>query len=152
MAANKILKWGKMILEIALNINGVIGVFKAVMTPVQGSFALTVEEGDKLEAFIEGGERIAMRRDKNKYSFSFEMFITNDMPKPIPDVDGIIADEYAIRVIPENKKLEGFLMERASVSVTETFTSAEGHKVKYTFDALQPETGALIKPYTAPAA
>ena len=150
--ASKKLKWGKMTVEIAKIENGVTGSFAQLMTPVQGSFALNVESGDTLEAFIEGGERIAMRRDKNRYSFELELFVTNDWPKPIEDVDGLIGYEYAIRVTPEDPNLDGFIMERAAVSVSETFTSEEGHKVTYTFDALKPESGALLKPYKAPIA
>ena len=152
MAESKKLKWGKMTVEVAKITDGVTGSFTTLMTPVKGTFALDVEEGEKQEAFIEGGERIAMRKDKNKYSFEFDMFISKDIPKPIPDVDGLIEDEYAIRVTPEDPTLEGFIMDRAAVSVGETFTSEEGHKAKYTFDALKPETGALLKPYTAPPA
>lgn len=139
-----------MTVQVAPITEGVIGTFSDIFTPVQGSFALNVEEGDKLEAFIEGGERIAVRSSSNRYSFEFQVYITNDIPKPIADVDGIITSEYAIRVIPEDATLTGFLMERAAVSVTETFTSEEGHRATYTFDALKPQTGAMLKPYTVP--
>jgi hypothetical protein len=146
--ASKKLKWGKMKVEIApIASTGTIGTYAEVFTPVQGSFALNVEEGDKLEAFIEGGERIAVRSSANKYSFEFQVYITDALPKPIADVDGVITDEYAIRVVPENSSLTGFLMERAAVSVTETFTSGEGHRATYAFEALKPETGAMLKPY-----
>ena len=128
--ASKKLKWGEMTVEIAPIVNGVAGAFATLMTPVKGTFALNVEEGDKLEAFVEGGERIALRKDKNKYAFEFEMFISGGMTKPIPDEDGLIVSEYAIRVTPEDTKLDGFLMERAAVSVVETFTSADGHRAK----------------------
>lgn len=142
------LKWGKMKVEIALITAGVIGAWEDVFTPVQGTFALNTEDGNKLEAFIEGGERIAVRKDKNKYAFEFETYLTDGIDKPIPDIDGLIMDEYAIRVTPENDELEGFLMERAAVSVSETFTSEQGHRAKYTFEALKPNTGAMLKPYT----
>ena len=146
--ASKKLKWGKMTVEIAPLTTSGIGTYKEIFTPVQGSFALNVEEGDKLEAFIEGGERIAVRSSANKYSFEFQVYVTNDLPKPIADTDGMITSEYAIRVTPEDATLTGFLMERAAVSVTETFTSEEGHRATYTFNALKPETGAMLKPYT----
>jgi hypothetical protein len=145
------LKWGRMTIEIAPITAGTIGTYVAVNTPVQGSFAYNVEEGNKLEAFVEGGERIDTRRDANKYGFSFQVHLGEGFLKPIADVDGIISDDYAIRVTPENPRLSGFLMERAAVSVTESFTSEEGHRATYTFDALIPPTGAMVKPYTAPA-
>jgi hypothetical protein len=145
-----IIKWGKYTLEIAPLTGSTIGAFQAIQTPVDGSFALNVEEGDKKEAFIEGGERIDVKKSANKYSFEFEVYIGAGLPKPIQDNDGIITGEYAIRLIPEDASLEGFLMKRASVSVTESFTSADGHKAKYTFESLKPASGKMLEPYTAP--
>jgi hypothetical protein len=146
------LKWGKMTVEIAPITAGTIGTYTAIFTPKQGGFALNVEDGNKLEAFIEGGERIDVRQDAKKYSFEFQVLLGEGLEKPIEDVDGIILGEYAIRVIPENALLDGFLMERASVSVSETFTSEEGHLATYTFEALKPTSGKMLKPYTAPEA
>jgi hypothetical protein len=146
------LKWGKMTVEIAPITAGTIGTYAPVFTPKQGSFALNVEDGNKLEAFIEGGERIDVRQDAKKYSFEFQVFLGNGLTKPIEDEDGIIPGEYAIRVIPENALLPGFLMERTAVSVAESFTSEDGHLATYTFEALKPETGTMLKPYTAPEA
>ncbi|MDR1223689.1 MAG: hypothetical protein LBL07_12560 [Tannerella sp.] len=145
-------KWGKMTVQIARLTAGVAGAFTDVFTPVQGSFALNVEEGNKLEAFIEGGERIASRKDANKYTLEFQVYLGGDLAKPIEDVDGVISDEYAIRVIPENAALEGFLMGRTAVSVIESFTAEEGHRATYTFEALKPATGKMMEPYTAPEA
>jgi hypothetical protein len=151
--ATKILKWGKPTLELALlGEDGLLGTFTTIFTPVQDSFTLTVEEGNKLEAFIEGGERIAVRQDSNKYTFEFQVYLGGDLEKPIPDVDGRILSEYAIRVIPENPTLKGFLMERAAVSVTETFTSKDGHRATYKFEALKPAEGNMLKEYLAPVA
>jgi hypothetical protein len=148
MAGSK-LKWGKMTVEIAPRTGSTIGSYTSVQTPVQGSFTLNVEEGDKLEAFIEGGERIDVRKDANKYSFEFQVYLGDGLIKPMQDVDGIISGEYAIRVTPENSALEGFLIERAAVSVTESFTSEDGHRATYTFEALKPDTGKMVKPYIA---
>jgi hypothetical protein len=145
------LKWGKMTVEIAPVVSTGDQVWKTVFTPVQDSFALNVEEGEKLEAFIEGGERIAVKKDKNKFSFEFEVFIADELSKPIADDDGLIEGEYSIRVTPENPTLDGFIMKRAAVSVTETFTSKDGHKAKYVFEALKPSSGKMLESYITPS-
>jgi hypothetical protein len=147
---SKQLKWGKMAIQYALLPSDDTDLtWLNMLTPVQDSFAFNVEDGEKLEAFIEGGERVAVRRDNSKYSFEFDVHVGSNA-KPIADDDGIISGEYALRVIPENTSLPGFLMPRCSVSVQETFTSKEGHKVKYTFEALKPETGKMLEEYTVP--
>jgi hypothetical protein len=151
------MKWGKMILQVAkLIYNALDEVWEfdkwiTLPTPVLDSFTLTTEAGEKLEAKVEGGELVASRLSVSKYNFEFEIFL-GDNAKPIEDVNGVIPDEYAIRVIPEDATLPGFMMGRCSVSAQETFTSKDGHKVKYNFEALKPETGQLLEPYTAPAA
>jgi hypothetical protein len=142
-----ILKWGKMRIFIATESYGAKGAWKSVPTPAQSSFALNTEEGDKLEAFVEGGDRIDVRKDANKYAFEFQVHIGAGLEKIIEDDDGAIAGNYAICVIPENRKLAGFLMDRTSVSVTESFTSEEGHRVTYTFEALKPATGKMLKSF-----
>jgi hypothetical protein len=140
------LKWGKMAVQYA-QLGASELEWVNMPTPVQDSFALNTEDGEKLEAFIEGGERVAIRKDSSKYSFEFEVHVGSD-GKPIADNDGIITGEYALRVIPENAELPGFAMNRTSVSVQETFTSKDGHKARYTFEALKPATGNMVEEYT----
>ena len=70
-----IISWGKPTLEIApLGAGGVPGAFVALPTPVQDSTQLSTEAGNKLEAFVEGGERIDIRYDKNKFKCEFELY------------------------------------------------------------------------------
>jgi hypothetical protein len=134
---------------IATESYGVKGVWKSVFTPVQDSFSLEVEEGSKLEAFIEGGQRIDVRKDANKYAFKFQIHLGEGLEKIIEDYDGIIPGNYAICVIPENSALPGFLMDRTMVSVTESFDSNDGHRVAYTFEALKPASGKMLKAFSA---
>ena len=69
----------------------------------------------------------------------------------IEDEDGVIVDNYAVRLTPEDEACEGFLIENATVSVTESWSSADGKLWKYTFDAKKPGTGKTLKPYTKSA-
>ena len=57
-------------------------------------------------------------------------------------------DNYAVRLTPEDETCEGFLMENCAVSVEESWSSADGKLLKYTFDGLKPTTGKICKPYT----
>ena len=91
------------------------------------------------------------RRGKNKYVFELEIFVKKGDEKPIEDEDGVIVDNYAVRLTPEDEACEGFLIENATVSVTESWSSADGKLWKYTFDAKKPETGKTLKPYTKSA-
>jgi hypothetical protein len=147
MAESKRLKWGKMRVWAAPVTALGTDAWAEIFTPVKDSFALNVEAGNKLEAFIEGGERLAVRQDASKFAFEFQVYIAENLPKPIPDEDGLITAEYAVRVVPEDVSQAGFLMERAAVSVVESFTSEEGHRATYTFEALKPETGKMVKTY-----
>ena len=117
--------------------------------PVENSTKLTPTKGEKKEAKVEGGENEAVKYAKNTYVFEFEVRAALGRSKPIEDVDGVVAEEYAFRLTPENPECEGFLIERSTVSVEDTFDTAEGKKWKYTADVLKPKTGNQVKPYTA---
>lgn len=139
------LKWGKMSILISQHVGNELSAWTEVFTPVQDSFSLSSEDGEKLEAFIEGGERIAVRQDSSKFAFEFESFIGDGLEKPIDDNDGVVLNEYAIAAIPENEALAGCLIKRAAVSAQETWTAKDGHKVKYRFEALKPTTGKMLE-------
>ena len=147
------ISWGKPTIEIApIGTGGTPGTFTALPTPVQDSTKLTIAKGTKLEAPLEGGELADVRYDKNKYTLELELYRTKGLTKPIVDDDGIVAAEYAVRLTPEDPTNEGFIIDRASVSVEDTWDAKIGYKWKYTFEALKPQTGTLLKPYTAPVA
>lgn len=124
---------------------------KLAYDPVENSTKLTPTKGEKKEAKVEGGENEAVKYAKNTYVFEFEIRAAKGRTKPIPDEDGVVSGEYAFRLTPENPECEGFLIERSTVSVEDTFDTAEGKKWKYTADVLKPKEGNQVKPYTAPA-
>lgn len=118
--------------------------------PVENSTKLTPTKGEKKEAKVEGGENEAVKYGKNTYVFEFEIRAALGRTKPIEDADGVVADEYAFRLTPEDSACEGILIDRSVVSVEETFDTTEGKKWKYTVDVLKPIEGNQVKPYTAP--
>lgn len=114
---------------------------------VSGTAKLDTQEGDKVEAKEEGGGIVDSRRDKSKFTFELEVYAKKGDTKPIEDNDGVILTNYAVRLTPEDDETEGFIMDKASVSCVETWSSADGKKWKYTFDGLSPKTGKILKPY-----
>lgn len=149
-----ILSWGKPKVEVVAHVAGVIPASPTwIVMPVivEKTAILNTEKGAKSEALGEGGEVVDTRYQKNKYSFSCELFVKKGDSKPISDDDGLIVTNYAVRLTPEDVELEGWIMEAAAVSVEETWSSEVGKKWKYTFDGIKPATGAILKPYTQAA-
>ncbi len=147
-----VLSWGKPKVEI-----GLVGADGAAPTTwtelpeiVEDSAQLTVEQGEKIDATEEGGGIVDSRRKANAYSLALTLFVKKGDEKPIEDVDGVIAGNYAVRLTPEDPENAGFIMDKTSVSITETWNSAEGKRWAYTFDGLKPKAGKILKPYTAP--
>lgn len=146
-----ILKWGKPLLEIIKLENGEIPTSSPVWTeidnPVQDSTQLETTEGEVTEANGEGGELVDAYVKASTYRLSFQLFAKRDSDKPIEDNDGVILDEYAIRLTPEDNTLPGFMLPKCRVSVVDTFTSADGERWQYSFRALKPKTGAMKQEY-----
>lgn len=145
------LSWGKPKIEIGLlGINGAAPTdWIEVDNPVENTSKLNTEAGDKKEAKGEGGELVDTRTGKSKYVFEFELYAKKGKTKPIEDEDGVILDNYAVRLTPEDETLEGFILDKSSVSVVDTWDAENGKKWKYTFNALKPNAGKICKPYIA---
>mgnify|MGYP005931053823 CR=1 FL=1 len=148
------LSWGKPTIEFGkCDANGAAPTAwtKLAYDPVENSTKLTPTKGEKKEAKVEGGENEAVKYAKNTYVFEFEIRAAKGRSKAIPDADGVVEGEYAVRLTPEDPTVEGILIEKATVSVEETFDTAEGKKWKYTFDVLKPASGNQVKPYIVSA-
>lgn len=146
-----VLSWGKPKIEFVKLVDGAIPstpTWTEVDTPVENTTKLTPTKGEKKEAKEEGGAVVASKTLKNSYLFEFELFNKKGKEKPIVDADGVVLDEYAWRLTPEDVTAEGFIIEKASVSVEDTYDTDTGTKWKYSIDALKPTSGNLVKPYT----
>ena len=149
-----VLNWGKPLIEICKLENGELPAepaWEALPEIADGTTQLTTEEGTKTEAIEEGGEVVDTRMAKNKYTLALELFVKKGDTKPIEDSDGRVVDNYAVRLTPEDDTCPGFIMDKTSVSVQETWTSADGGRWRYTFAGLKPKTGNILKPYTKSA-
>ncbi len=147
-------KWGKPTLEICKLTNGEIpenATWDVLDNPVEDSTQLTTTKGNVLEARGEGGELIDSYTRPSAYSVVFELYAKRNAQKPIEDEDGVVKDEYAFRLTPEDSTLPGFILKKCSVNVEDTFAANIGEKWKYTFTALKPKTGKMKEVYTAGA-
>ncbi len=113
-------------------------------TPVEDSTQLTTQEGDKMEAPVEGGENEDSRKKKAKYSLALEIRVAKGRQQPIADDDGVVEHHYEIILQPEDKTCPGFKIAKASVSCASNFTAAKGGSWSYTFDSLKPESGKQL--------
>jgi len=137
-----VIKWGKPKLEFAKYGEST---WTELDTPVEGTTQLTTDLGDELTAPIEGGEIIDRKRKAATYTLEFELYAIGD--KPIVDVNGVITDNYAIRLTPEDSSLKGFQFVKSSVTVEDTFDASIGQKWKYTFTALLNDDGTMMDEY-----
>ena len=111
------LSWGKPKIEF-----GKLGADGAAPTkwdkleydPVENSTKLTTSKGEKKEAKVEGGENEAVKYSRNTYAFEFEIRAAKGRSKPIEDEDGVVKEEYAVRLTPEDSSVEGILIDRAT--------------------------------------
>lgn len=143
MADTVTVGWGKPVIKVK-KVNGGVA-WETFATPVEDSTTLEATQGDKMEARIEGGENEAVKYKANTYQLSFQVRQVPERTDPITDVDGVVADEYAVQVIPENPDAIGVQIDRASVNVQTSFSSQDGLIKTYTFDALKPSSGATVK-------
>lgn len=145
-----ILSWGKPTVEFAAYVNGELPstpTWTAVAEIKQGTATLETEQGDKLEALDEGGDVVDVRFGKSKYTFTFSLFMKKGDSKPIEDTDGVVTNNYALRLTPEDEDAMGFMLPKCNVSVQETWTSEEGGLWTYTFSAIKPDSGNTLQRY-----
>lgn len=138
------LSWGKCTIWI-----GKLGASNAapsswtkVPTPVENSTILTATKGEKTEAKIEGGEVEAVRYGKNTYSLAFNIRAAKGRTKPVEDTNGTIEGNYAIKLQPEDKTVEGLNIKKATLSMLPSFSTADGTIWQYTADVIVPADGS----------
>lgn len=139
-----VLSWGKPRIFIK-NLDESSSKWKELPTPVEDSTQLATTKGDKKEAKIEGGENEDVKYSKNTYALTLNIRQAKGRTKPIYDEDGVIKANYQVVLLPEDETLEGFSLDKSSVSVEDTWSAADGGVWAYTFDALKPAAGDQVK-------
>ena len=145
MAETRTVGWGKP--KIYVKKSGA-STWSLLPTPVENSTSIATTQGEKMEAKIEGGENEAVKYKANTYELTFQIRNTPEKEEElavIEDEDGIVQDEYAVMIIPENPAAIGAQIDRASVNVQTSFSSTDGVTNTYTFSALKATDGNTVK-------
>lgn len=140
---NLTIAWGKPSIYVK-NITS-SGSWEKLPDAVEDSVQLTPTKGDKLEATIEGGAPEAVKYKKSTYEFAYGIRSAAERDMPIEHEDGVVSDEYAVVLVPDNPASPGFYIERSAVSVEDPFNASDGSNWTYTHTALTPESGKMVK-------
>lgn len=145
-----LLSWGKPDIETAESTDGApaaAATWKSIDTPKDTTTKLTPTAGTETEALEEGGDVVDSRTGKNKYQLEFDHFVKKGKKRPWEDNDGIIAGEHAFRITPEDPDCEGIQIDRCTLRVEESYTTADGIMLHYVAKVLKPKEGKMVKPY-----
>lgn len=141
---NEALQWGKPKLFIK-DLGTSNAKWKLLPTPIQDSTQLTPTKGDKMEAPIEGGENEAVKYKHNKYELAYGIRKAKGRKPPVPATDGVVKNEYAVLLQPEDETTNGFYIERTAVSYEDPFNANDGGVWNVVHDALAPNSGNTVK-------
>lgn len=118
--------------------------FTEMPTQQEGTVILSTTVATPDELFGEGHELVARRAKRPSYVLVMDVFIAEGDVRPIEANEGVVEDNYVVKLTPEDSTQEGFMFKSAQVDAEETWSSAEGTKVRYTFTALKPEVGSTF--------
>lgn len=120
--------------------------FIKVDTPVNGSTTINIEDGEKHEAEIEGGDNEAVRYDNDKFSLEFDIRRAADRPTIGKNAAlGNQSGVYAFALQAEDPSAPSILVEAANVKRGISFTSADGIYDHYVVDAITPKDAKALK-------
>ncbi len=144
-----ILSWGKCFITHATSIDGVpTSAWGGVDIPKQDTTKLNTAAGAEDTARKEGGETVDAKLRKNTYQLEFDIFVKKGQLRPFSDDDGNIVGEHAFRISPEGENCEGIQIDRCTLRVEESYSTAEGKLLHYVAKILRPAEGKSIKPWT----
>lgn len=144
-----ILSWGKCFITHATSVDGVpTSAWGGVDRPKEDTLRLNTEAGAEDTANKEGGEAVDSKQRKNRYVLEFDIFVKKGHLRPFSDEDGNIVGEHAFRISPEGENCEGIQIDRCTLRVEESYTTAEGKMLHYVARILRPAEGKTIKPWT----
>jgi hypothetical protein len=144
------LSWGKCKIEHTTSTSGAPAAdanWTELDTPKQDTTKMTPTAGAETTALEEGGDLVDARTAKNTYQFEFDLFVKKGKERPFTDNDGIIAGEFALRVTPEDEECEGIQIDRCTIRVEESYSTADGILLHYVAKCLKPKEGKTVKPY-----
>lgn len=119
--------------------------FTKVDTPANGTTSIEVEDGEKHEAEIEGGQIEAVKYDADKYQLVFDIRRAAGRKTLANDKDGVINGTFAFVIQPEDENAPGVLIEAATLKKSPAYSSADGIMDHYVSDVLLPLKGNSVK-------
>lgn len=135
-----VLSIGQPKIEIAkLDKNDNIGEWIVIDVPKDGTTTLETSEGDRTEYLQEGGGKVDVDIKESGYTLTFDLFVKKNFVKPIASKNGVIIDNYAVRVTPKDPEAKGIIIYKAMVSCLDSYSVADGLIAQYKFDALQTD-------------
>lgn len=140
MSTTKVIGWGKCSVKEGTGNSAVT--FNDI---IDGSAALEVEEGEEMEALIEGGEAEARRKKPDKYTLRFSRRIGT-----ASELDAIKQGEEDVDVElePELAGAVGVQLDSTSKRVTARFDSTDGMVADYVYKTKGQSTGGELTDVT----
>ena len=128
--------WGKPRLFVKnLTKNGII---RELPNVVEDTFEISTEQGDKLEAKIEGGTNEDVKYKKNTNTIAFDIRMFKGRKKPFADKDGVVNDEFEFWMQPEDAAVPaGLHCAKCRVATELKGSAADGITYTYTLEPLE---------------
>lgn len=145
-----LLSWGKCKVEYTTSTDGEPGsTWTEIDTPKENTTKITPTAGEETIAKEEGGDIVDSRNAKTTYVLEFDLFVKKGKDRPFSDDDGIISGEFAFRITPEDKTCKGSQIDRCTLRVEESYTTADGTLLHYVARCMRPASGKTVKEYIA---
>ncbi|MCM1576972.1 MAG: hypothetical protein NC035_08345 [Bacteroides sp.] len=113
------------------------GSIRELPNVVEDTFDITTEQGDKLEAKIEGGTNEDVKYKNNTNTITLDIRVFKGRKKPFADVNGVVSDEFEFWMQPEDPAVPaGIHCSRCRVATELKGTAADGITYTYTFEPL----------------
>lgn len=109
----------------------------------EDSTKLEVTEGDEKKLKGEGGTTLDSRRSAPNAELEMEAYILKDeaLPSKLKDA------QVSVLVVPEDEATSGLFIPMASVSIAESWSTAEGASVKIKFEPIKAKDASDIRSY-----
>lgn len=105
---------------------------------LEGSSQLETAEGDERTIKNEKGVDVDSMRRPSSYTFTTSIIKTKAYQSKFASVNGVVEQNYAMRLIPEDSTTIGFEMRLVSVSTAKGWNAEQGSLENLTIRGLKP--------------
>ena len=147
----QLIAWGQPKMWYTELVNGAVAAlarWKSIFPPQEGTTNVSVTEGERRQAKVEGGKTIAARKDADEFTLNFTEYARTPDTGVEPEMpfqkahDGVIGGEYAIKLQPEYAGAVGLQVDRCNASVQPNWTAEIGTTFAFSCQLLMPEDGS----------